>query len=85
MTSQFHSKFKLEAAFNLVHPLPVAAGSANRVIGLTDIRDCLARIAELEAENAALRIEIDRRDRAYLLWEQAGSPDGMSTEFWHQA
>jgi hypothetical protein len=25
------------------------------------------------------------RERAYLLWEQAGRPDGCADEFWHQA
>jgi hypothetical protein len=25
------------------------------------------------------------RERAYLLWEQAGRPDGRSDDFWHQA
>jgi Protein of unknown function (DUF2934) len=25
------------------------------------------------------------RDRAYLLWEQAGRPGGRAEEFWHQA
>ena len=25
------------------------------------------------------------RERAYLLWEQAGRPDGRAEEFWHQA
>ena len=25
------------------------------------------------------------RERAFLLWEQAGRPDGRAEEFWHQA
>ena len=25
------------------------------------------------------------RERAYLLWEQAGRPDGSADDFWHQA
>jgi hypothetical protein len=25
------------------------------------------------------------RERAYLLWEQAGRPDGCADDFWHQA
>jgi hypothetical protein len=25
------------------------------------------------------------RERAYLLWEQSGSPDGRADDFWHQA
>ena len=25
------------------------------------------------------------RERAYLLWEQAGAPDGRADDFWHQA
>ena len=25
------------------------------------------------------------RERAYLLWEQAGRPDGRADDFWHQA
>jgi hypothetical protein len=25
------------------------------------------------------------RERAYRLWQQAGSPDGRQEEFWHQA
>ena len=25
------------------------------------------------------------RERAYLLWEQAGRPDGRANDFWHQA
>ena len=25
------------------------------------------------------------RDRAYALWEAAGSPDGQDEHFWHQA
>ena len=25
------------------------------------------------------------RDRAYLLWEEAGRPDGRTDDFWHQA
>ena len=25
------------------------------------------------------------RERAYLLWEQAGRPEGRADEFWHQA
>ena len=25
------------------------------------------------------------RERAYELWQQAGSPDGRHEEFWHQA
>ena len=25
------------------------------------------------------------RERAYLLWEQAGQPDGRADDFWHQA
>jgi hypothetical protein len=25
------------------------------------------------------------RERAYLLWERAGRPDGCAEEFWHQA
>jgi hypothetical protein len=25
------------------------------------------------------------RERAYLLWEEAGRPDGRTDEFWHQA
>jgi hypothetical protein len=25
------------------------------------------------------------RERAYLLWQQAGCPDGRSEEFWHAA
>ena len=25
------------------------------------------------------------RERAYLLWEQAGRPDGRGDDFWHQA
>lgn len=25
------------------------------------------------------------RERAYALWQQAGSPDGRQDEFWHQA
>ena len=25
------------------------------------------------------------RDRAYLKWEQAGRPDGLSDHFWHEA
>lgn len=25
------------------------------------------------------------RERAYHLWEQAGCPEGRSTEFWYQA
>jgi Protein of unknown function (DUF2934) len=25
------------------------------------------------------------RERAYLLWEQAGGPDGRADDFWHQA
>ena len=25
------------------------------------------------------------RERAYLLWEQAGRPEGQSDDFWHQA
>ena len=25
------------------------------------------------------------RERAYLLWEQAGSPEGRADEFWHEA
>jgi hypothetical protein len=25
------------------------------------------------------------RERAYLLWEQAGRPDGRADYFWHQA
>ncbi len=25
------------------------------------------------------------RERAYALWQQAGSPDGRHEEFWHQA
>jgi len=24
------------------------------------------------------------RERAYVMWEQAGRPDGMADEFWHQ-
>ena len=29
--------------------------------------------------------ESDIRDRAYALWQQAGSPDGREQEFWQQA
>jgi hypothetical protein len=25
------------------------------------------------------------RERAYLLWERGGQPDGCADEFWHQA
>jgi hypothetical protein len=25
------------------------------------------------------------RDRAYVLWQEAGEPDGRDQEFWHQA
>ena len=25
------------------------------------------------------------RDRAYALWENAGSPEGQDWDFWHQA
>jgi hypothetical protein len=25
------------------------------------------------------------RERAYLLWEQAGCPEGLADDFWHQA
>lgn len=25
------------------------------------------------------------RDRAYFLWEEAGKPEGIAEEFWHQA
>ena len=25
------------------------------------------------------------RERAYLLWEQAGRPEGRADDFWHQA
>lgn len=31
------------------------------------------------------RDEAKVRDRAYELWEMAGSPDGRDWEFWHQA
>lgn len=27
----------------------------------------------------------DIRDRAYALWNEAGSPDGRDEEFWHRA
>ena len=30
-------------------------------------------------------LEQSVRDRAYFLWEDAGSPDGREDEFWHQA
>jgi len=29
--------------------------------------------------------EMQIRDRAYALWEQAGRPDGQDKEFWAQA
>jgi hypothetical protein len=25
------------------------------------------------------------RERAYLIWEQAGRPDGRADDFWHKA
>ncbi len=29
--------------------------------------------------------EQEIRETAYALWEQAGSPEGQETEFWHKA
>lgn len=29
--------------------------------------------------------EDDIRDRAYALWQEAGSPEGREEEFWHRA
>jgi hypothetical protein len=36
------------------------------------------------SDNDEDRHELVRR-RAYLLWEEAGRPEGRNEEFWHQA
>ena len=45
--------------------------------------DTLARRPAGEEPEANLDQVV--RDRAYLLWEQAGRPDDRADEFWHEA
>src|SRR5579875_2199343 len=47
---------------------------------LTPYRDPHGVLAETKAG-----LDQVVRDRAYLLWEQAGRPDGRADDFWHQA
>ncbi len=42
-------------------------------------------LEELNADQSGEVTEEVIRERAYLLWEQAGRPEGDADDFWHKA
>ena len=43
------------------------------------------KFEELNADQSGEVTEEVIRERAYLLWEQAGRPEGDADDFWHKA
>jgi hypothetical protein len=43
------------------------------------------KLEELNADQNGEVTEEVIRERAYLLWEQAGRPEGDADDFWHKA
>jgi transposase len=62
----------------------------NRLFAQTACRGCAcgagsSRAAHRPAADVGEEADQVVRERAYLLWEQAGRPDGCADDFWHQA
>lgn len=47
----------------------------------------MAPVGDMVAADSETKFGLEQsvRERAYLLWEQAGRPEGRADEFWHRA
>jgi len=76
----------------------LAAAANGRLVPDDELGDLTARIHssrggalagadDLVAGDSETRLGLEQsvRERAYLLWEQDGTPDGRADDYWHQA